>query len=188
MHEKGRKSGEVREQTGGLISRVEAEMEARENEALTKIFSYLQENALRTGKPINAGVLKVPVTLRTKSGASEFALMINPAIVRDGKLTVVVFDLYNDGLEAEGEEESELGKHLLSWVASADWDNDQIIYMTSNINPVEENTPRINLATLAEYICERFEEKLGIDQQPTAKISKPTVKVNVPPNYARRVN
>ena len=188
MHERGRKSGEMREQTGGLMSRIEAEMQARENEALTKIFSYIQENALHTGKPVNAGVLKIPVTLKDKSGPSEFALMINPAIVRDGKLAVVIFDLYSDELEVEGDEESELGKHMLSWVASADWDNEQIIYMTSNINPVSDNAPHLNLATLAEYVCGKFEEKLGIETQTAAATSKPAISINAPLNYSRGIN
>lgn len=170
------------------ISATERQMEARENVALKKIFSYLEENALRTGKPVDLVTHEIPMIVTNSSGQHEFTLVVNPSIVENGKLTVAIFDLYHDEL---GEEDDDVvGSHIIQWVAKATWDKDKIIGMKTNLNVVNGAEQRINLADVAEYVSRKFEQQMGIEEQSqqVAETSEPSISINVPRGYVRGIN
>jgi len=185
MTERRRQIGSRQTDADIPASAAEMEMEARENEALAKIFLYLEESALLTGKHVKATTHEVPMTVNNGLVASEFVLIVNPAIVLDGHLSVIVLDLYHD--ELEGTSKSKAGKHALEWVAVAEWDGDQVANIITDLNVVEKNAPKLGLANVAEYVSGKFGTQLEIDRKARNARGSNTV-VNAPLSYTRGIN
>jgi hypothetical protein len=91
--------------------------------SMEALFAMLQEQADHEHVSANHAVSSVPFTLRMSGEIKQYIFRINPALLDNGKLSVVSLDLYGVEIDysEDDEEDIERLKPLQQWIVRATW-------------------------------------------------------------------
>ena len=152
----------------------EEEQKTRRDLALQQLFLILESAAEKTGKPVNTTTHTIPMEIKTQNETGFYVLRINPAIISNGKLNVVVLDLYGNN-----------GNHFQQWVVKAEWTDGMPQITDLDELTIANNQTRIRLTEIAEHVGKlmREETENEIDDNIKANFI-----MSMPTDYSPRIN